>query len=215
MLSLISAGTILSPTAALRPIDATYRPGSIANGLAGTSAYGQGQAVWTAHSQAGASSSWSVLAVALPEPHAYPLKPHELWPKPNVIVEKNASALWTFTWGAAGCAAGRAAAECLSAVTEDRPLSLVTPKRNGSTLKLPLQHSVVVTELEGGWVVLVRPVLTDVCATFRMLNPKTRSFAKAGSGQTYAYLKNRFFPAGRDVQIRYALRGTLRLYRCR
>eukprot|EP01046_Picozoa_sp_COSAG06_P072659 COSAG06_NODE_21360_length_759_cov_2.213636_1_plen_138_part_10 len=138
--------------------------------------------------------------MALPEPHAYPLKPHELWPKPNVIVEKNASALWTFTWGAAGCAAGRAAAECLSAVTEDRPLSLVTPKRNGSTLKLPLQHSVVVTELEGGWVVLVRPVLTDVCATFRMLTLKHDHLPRQARDK-HTHTEEPFSPAGRDVEI--------------
>ena len=100
--------------------------------------------VWTAHSQVG-NGAWTVLAVALPAD--YLLKPHELWPLPN-----STASLSAFTWGATGCAAGKPVLACLHGFTEGQPLALVTPKKEEG--KLPLQHSVVVAELKGGWVVL-------------------------------------------------------------
>jgi hypothetical protein len=143
-----SSGDILAPSAALRPIDATYQPGSVANGLvASPKGFGAGQVVWTAHSRVGSSAAaWTVLAVALPE--QYSLKPDELWPPPN----STGASLHAFTWGNAGCAADKPASGCLHAVAEDQPLLLDTPKKEQG--KLPLQHSVVVPELADGWVVL-------------------------------------------------------------
>ena len=152
------SGDILAPSAALRPIDATYQPDSAANGLGSDAATAAGQAVWTAHSQVGVgvggggggggAAAWTVLAVALPEPYA--LKPHELWPPPPPN-STAAAPLWAFEWGAAGCAAGRDASGCLHAMAEDQPLVLDTPEEAQG--KLGLQHSVVVGE-QAGWVVL-------------------------------------------------------------
>lgn len=147
-----SSGTILSPSHALKPIDATYQPGSVANGLQFTGVWGAAQAVWTAFSEVGTAAAYTVLAVSLPE--EYPMKPTELWPAPPAN-----SSLWAFDWGATSCAAGRPVTGCLRAVTDESPLLLSTPPetRSRGSVVHGLQHSVVTREMPGGWVVLGEP----------------------------------------------------------
>ena len=137
-----SGSDILSPSHALKPIDATYQPDSPVNGLLKT--FGAAQALWTAHSSVGHASAHTVLAVALPQP--YGLSPAELWPLP-----KSDDLLWAFEWGARGCTDGSPAAGCLRAMSASAPLLLATPAGKPGTHSL--QHFVV-TKQTCGWVVL-------------------------------------------------------------
>ena len=144
-----SDGTILSPSGALIPIDATYTPGSPVNGLEASSpTNGVGQVVWTAHSAvSNGAVYYVVLAVALPS--RYSLRPSELWPPPA-----GNESLWTYRWNASECSPGKAVAECLTAMAEDAPLSLTAAADREAPLDRQMQYTVVVPELAGGWIVL-------------------------------------------------------------
>jgi hypothetical protein len=132
-----SSGAILSPSHALVPIDATYQPGTTVNK----------HVVWTSHSRVNDSVWYSVLAVSLET--KYGLRPAELWPPPA----KNEAPLWSFEWAGSGCAGGKPASGCLTALTDDSPLMLFTPSNKPPGVH-PMQYSVVVRSLAGGWVLL-------------------------------------------------------------
>jgi len=137
-----SSGMILSPSHALKPIDATYDP------IARKQNLSEGNSVvWTTHSVVSSNDveSYGVLARALAQPYA--LQRSELYPRPAAT-----ALLWAWTWGSSACGGGgKPAAACVRAFTIDAPLSL---KMEVEGEHAPPQHVVIVRELSGGWLLL-------------------------------------------------------------